>query len=118
MSPPAEPRFEAHPSRQFADWLAEQRVSLAFTTYQAGKLFLVGRQPEGRVSIFERTFNRCMGLWSDGQTLWMSSLFQLWRFENYLPPGQLHQGYDRLYVPQLAHTTGDIDVHDLAVDGQ
>ena len=25
-----------------------------------------------------------MGLWSDGQTLWLSSLFQLWRFENLL----------------------------------
>jgi uncharacterized protein (TIGR03032 family) len=113
----AEPRLEFNASRQFPNWLAEQRISLAFTTYQAGKLFLIGLQPDGRLSIFERTFNRCMGLWSDGQSLWMSSLFQLWRFANYLPPGQSYQGYDRLYVPQAAHTTGDIDIHDLAIDG-
>ena len=37
-------------------------------------------------TVFERTFNRCMGLWADGQTLWLSSLYQLWRFENVLKP--------------------------------
>src|SRR5437764_12631530 len=107
MSAP-QPRLEFQPSRQFPAWLAEQRVSLAFTTYQAGKLFLIGLQPDGRLSIFERTFNRCMGLWSDGQTLWLSTLFQLWRFENYLPPGQAANGYGRLSVPPAAPTTGHI----------
>jgi uncharacterized protein (TIGR03032 family) len=106
------------PSRQFPNWLAEQGVSLAFTTYQAGKLFLVGLQPDGRLSIFERTFNRCMGLHTDGQSLWMSSLYQLWRMENILPEGQVYQGYDRVYVPQVGYTTGDIDVHDVAVDAE
>jgi uncharacterized protein (TIGR03032 family) len=116
VSSSLEPHLEVHASRQFPNWLAEQRLSLAFTTYQAGKLFLVGLQPDGRLSIFERSFNRCLGLWTDGRTLWLSTLFQLWRLENYLPAGQTHQGYDRLYVPQAAHTTGDIDIHDVAVD--
>lgn len=106
------------PSRQFPNWLAEQGISLAFTTYQAGKLFLIGLQPDGRLSIFERTFNRCMGLWADGQTLWMSSLYQLWRMENILPASEGYQGYDRVYVPQVGYTTGDIDIHDVAVDSE
>ena len=113
----AAPQLEITGSRQFTAWLAEQRVSLAFTTYQSGKLFFIGLQPGGRLSIFERTFNRGMGLWGDGQTLWMSSLFQLWRFENILEPGQLANGYDRLYSPTLGYVTGDIDIHDVAVDG-
>ncbi len=46
----------------------------------------------------------------------MSSLYQLWRFENVLAPGQPQDGYDRLYVPQVAYTTGDLDIHDVAVD--
>lgn len=104
-------------SRQFPNWLGEQKLSLAFTTYQAGKLFLIGLAPDNTLSIFERTFNRCMGLCIDGGTLWMSSLVQLWRFENALPRGSTHDGYDALFVPQLAYTTGDIDVHDIAVDG-
>ena len=110
-------RFELTASRQFAAWMAQQQVSLAFTTYQAGKLFLIGLQQNGRLSVFERSFSRSMGLWGDGQTMWMSSLYQLWRFENTLEPGQTIDGYDRLYVPQVAYTTGDLDVHDVTVDG-
>lgn len=103
-------------SRQFPSWLAEQRISLAFTTYQTGKFLLLGLQADGRLSVFERTFNRCMGLCGDGQTLWMSSLSQLWRFENALLPGELYNGHDRLYVPRIAYTTGDLDIHDIAVE--
>jgi len=110
------PQLEITCSRQFPAWLAEQRVSLAFTTYQTGKLFMVGLQPDGRLSIFERTFNRCMGLCGDGQTLWMSTLYQLWRLENVVEAGQaLNDGYDRLFVPQVGYTTGDIDAHDIVV---
>jgi len=116
--PAAAPRFELLSSRQFPQWLAEQRVSLAFTTYQAGKLFLIGLNPEGRLSIFERTFNRSMGLAGDGQTLWMSTLYQLWRLENTLLPGQLAEGYDCFYIPRTAYTTGDLDIHDIGLDAE
>jgi uncharacterized protein (TIGR03032 family) len=109
------PQFTLDVSRQFVDWLAEQKISLGFTTYQSGKLFLLGLKPDGKLAVHERTFNRCMGLWGDGQTLWMSSLYQLWRFQNVLAPGETHEGHDRLYVPMAGHTTGDIDVHDVAV---
>ena len=110
------PKFELLPSRQFPQWLAESNLSLAFTTYQAGKVVFIGLQPNGRLSIFERTFNRCMGLRSNAQSLWMLTLYQLWRFENVLAPGEQHEGYDRMFVPQVAYTTGDLDIHDLALD--
>jgi uncharacterized protein (TIGR03032 family) len=113
-----EPKLAIDCSRQFPEWLAEQRISLAFTTYQSGKLFLIGLRADGRLSVHERSFNRCMGLWAGAQTLWMSSLYQLWRFENALTAGDLHQDHDRLYVPQIGYTTGDLDIHDIAVDGQ
>lgn len=58
-----------------------------------------------------------MGLWGDGQTLYMSTLYQLWRFENVLGAGEASDGYDRVYVPRVAWTTGDVDAHDVAVDG-
>src|SRR5271170_7560719 len=87
----SEPWVEITSDCRFADFLAEQQVSLA---------------------VFERTFDRCMGLWADGQTLWMSTRYQLWRFENTLRPGELYQGHDRLYVPRVGYTTGDLDIHD------
>jgi uncharacterized protein (TIGR03032 family) len=120
------PTLEFSSSADFAGWLSDQRVSLAFTTYEACKLFLVGLQPDGRLNIFERTFNRSMGLCVDrgqspgmpteAQSLWMSSLYQLWRFENLLPANQQHHGYDRVYIPQVGYTTGEINIHDMAVD--
>ena len=109
------PALEILTSRQFTSWLDEIGASLTFTTYQAGKLFLVGVN-EGRISIFERTFNRCMGLHAGPQTMWMSSLYQLWRFENLLEPGQHHRGHDAVFVPRVGYTTGDLDIHDVAVD--
>ena len=112
----AKAHLEIMCSRSFNSWLGEQKISLAFTTYQAGKIFLIGLQPDGRLSVFERTFNRSMGLWANSQTLWMSSLYQLWRFENTLTEREVYQGYDRLYIPQIGYTTGDLDVHDLALD--
>src|SRR5947209_1587561 len=115
----SEPWVEVTGSPRLAGWLAEQQVSLAFTTYQTGKLFLLGRHPEGRLAVFERTFDRAMGLWAsgDGRTLWLGTRHQLWRFEDLLRPGETYQGHDRLFVPMAGHTTGDLDAHDLALDG-
>lgn len=110
-------KLEMAASRQFTSWLAEANASFVFTTYQTGKVFFVGLQPDGRASIFERTFNRCMGLYAAENGLYMSSLYQLWRFENILAEGQVYSGYDRAYLPINGHTTGDLDIHDIAVDG-
>lgn len=110
--------LEISTSRQMLAWLAEQQVSLALSTYQIGKLFSLGLKATGELAVFERTFNRCMGLCTtaDGQGFYLSNLYQIWRFENILPPGQSSNGFDRVYVPQFGCTTGDCDVHDMAVD--
>lgn len=112
--------LELRASRLFSAWLAEaggaKGAALAFTTYQAGKLFLIGTRDDGRLSVFERSFPRCMGLGVDSTdpgVFHMSSLYQMWRFRNFLEAGQTHQDYDAVYVPVLGHTTGDIDVHDI-----
>lgn len=110
------PSLEIDASRQFTSWLAEQQASITFTTYQAGKVFFIGLQPSGKLSVFERTFERCMGLYAQGSTLYMSSLYQLWRFENVLQKGQTNNGYDALYVPQVGYITGDLDIHDVVVE--
>ncbi len=120
QTPPASqspPHLEISTSRQMLAWLAEQKLSLAFTTYQIGKLFFLGLKTSGELSIFERTFNRCMGLCATPNGLWMSSLYQVWRFENLFSQGETQDDHDRLYVPQVGYTTGDLDIHDMAIDG-
>ncbi len=112
-TPPAKPSFELMTSRNFQSWLISQKASIAFTTYQVGKVFMLGTNPDGKIHLTERTFPRCMGLGGNTQTLWMSSRYQVWRFENSLQPGQVYNQYDRIYIPQMAYTTGDLDIHDI-----
>jgi uncharacterized protein (TIGR03032 family) len=114
--PGLEEKFALTSSRHFPEWLASTGGSLAFTTYQAGKLFLIGLQPDGRLAIFERSFPRCMGLGvsRDGQSLVLATEFQIQRFDNILAPGQTAEGgVDALYAPHAAWVTGDLDVHDI-----
>jgi uncharacterized protein (TIGR03032 family) len=114
---PAAPCIEIYTSRQMMSWMKEQDVSIALTTYQVGKLFLLGHKPDGGLSVFERSFNRCMGLCAAEGGFYMSSLYQVWRFVDALGEGATQEGYDSLYVPQVGYTTGDLDIHDMAVDG-
>ena len=53
-----QPWAEVYNSRDFPGWLASQRVSLAFTTYQTAKLFFIGLQPGGQMTDHAWTFNR------------------------------------------------------------
>lgn len=110
------PQLEISASRQFVSWLYEQNLSIVFTTYQAGKIFLIGLNPDGKLSIFERTLDRCMGLYAHGNSLYISTLYQLWRFENILSKGETNNNYDALYTPQVGYITGDLDIHDVVVD--
>ena len=112
---PTGKELEIGTSRQFSSWLAEQGASIALTTYQAGKVFLLGTNPDGQLSVFERTLERCMGLAVHGTSLYISSLYQIWRFEDAVDEGQNKDGYDACYIPQMSYVTGDIDIHDMAV---
>lgn len=100
----------------FTQWLAEMDTSVVFTTYQAGRAFFIGRKQTGDVWAHERAIRQCQGLWTDGQTLWTSSLHTLWRFENSLLPQHLtDKGSDRLFVPREGRVTGRIDMHDIGM---
>jgi uncharacterized protein (TIGR03032 family) len=109
------PQLEINASRQFISWLYEQNLSLVFTTYQAGKVFFVGLEPSGKLGVFERTLERCMGLYANGNSLYISTLYQLWRFENTLAAGEMYDDYDAVYLPQVGYITGDLDIHDIAI---
>src|SRR5262245_25778615 len=103
-------------AQHFESWLGEVRACLVLTTYQRGRLMFIGRKPKGGVRAHERLIEQCQGLWSDGQSLWVSSLYSLCRFENALAPGaRTEKGADRLFVPRETRITGRLDVHDISV---
>ena len=96
-------------------WLHEAQISIAFTTYQTNRLFLVGCKPEGRLAVNERLFDKPMGLYSQNDNLYMACRYQIWHMKNRLTEGETYQGCDCLYVPSIAYTTGDLNVHDVVM---
>lgn len=113
----AAPKLEITTSRQFVSWLAGTGGSLAFTTYQSGKVFLIGGNREAKkLSIFERTLDRPMGMAASGRRLAIASMIQVTTFVDAAEGMATAEGYDAVFVPQVAHYTGDLDVHDLAFD--
>ena len=111
----AEPKLSISPG--FRQWLLDQQVSLAFTSYQTGRLLLAGVDPQGRLAFNKQNYFRAMGLhYADG-TLHLAGVFQIWRLENLLNPGEFAEAaFDCVLVPRAAYTTGYIDAHDLAID--
>ncbi|CAD5949363.1 TIGR03032 family protein [Planktothrix agardhii] len=106
-------------SRHFLEWLHQHQVSVALTTYQTNRLCLIGVQPNGQISTPVWEFERPMGLYVTSERFYLATRYQIWRFENVLENGEiLKEKYDRLYVPRVAYTTGDLDVHDLIADPQ
>lgn len=116
---PASRRLEVEQSRDFAGWLAARRCALALTTGAEGRLVLIGAAPDGRLSVFLRDFDGAFGLHAEGQSLILGTAFQIWRLQNAVAPGRDAAGYDRLFVPRIAYTTGDVRAGDvaLAADG-
>ena len=109
-------KVEKSCSRGLAGWLAQHRLSLAITSYQTGRIYLVGSDQQGRVSFFERIFERAMGVVGNAQRIYLGGLYQLWRFENVLRPNEvIHGQFDKCYVPRNAQTIGDLDIHELGI---
>ncbi len=103
-------------SRGLAAWLAGNNMSLAISSYQTGRVYLVGSDKQGRVSFFERLFERAMGIVGNAQRIYLGSLYQLWRFENVLRSNEIiHGQFDKCYVPRNAQTIGDLDIHELGI---
>jgi len=121
---PQAPQFSVNLSRGFEAWLAGQNASLAVTTYQVGKLIFFGLDGSGKFWSYNRNIGRClgMGVKLDEQTgrardLWVSSDVQLYRMSDVLDPGGVGpKQADALFSPRTSYFTGDLDIHDLAVD--
>ncbi|WPB83908.1 TIGR03032 family protein [Sediminicoccus rosea] len=109
------PPYRVDASPGMATWLRQHDVALALTTYQIGKLFLVGAPDETRLNVTERTFERCLGVAVKGDSLYLAGLNAIYRFANVVPKGQELEGHDAVYVPQVAWYTGDVFAHDVGV---
>lgn len=114
-------KFAADVSRGFTEWLVSEKVSLAVTTYQAGKVLLFGVGTSGKLWMHSRNIGRCLGLAADVDGFWVTSDAQLHRFDRLsIMAGGEASGCDAMYAPRFSYVTGDLDIHDIGcrADGE
>jgi uncharacterized protein (TIGR03032 family) len=105
----------------FLDWLAQSSGALAVSTYQAGKVAMIGWDGRG-ATLLMRQFDKPLGLAAVGHRLALATRHDVTIFANapllahdYIEtePGR----YDALYLPRATYHTGDLNTHDLAIIG-
>lgn len=116
----SEATVEYSTSAGLAQRLGRHNISFAFTSYQSGLLYFIGRNGEGGINVHQSAMPKPMGLCLDGDNgLVMTSAYQIIRFENTLEPGlHINNMFDVCYVPRLMHLTGMLDAHDVGIDNQ
>lgn len=114
-------RVECTATAGFEAWLAQSGGSLAVSTYQAGKVAMIG-YAAGQVTLLMRQFDKPLGLAADGNRLALATRYDLVLLANdallayeYLEgqPGR----YDALYLPRATFHTGDLHTHDIVLQG-
>ncbi len=116
-SPPAKRHVQTSFSRGFADWLIRHRVGLVASTYQAGQVIFIGAQSNGQLVVSAAALARPTGLAAFPQRVYVGCDAEIWRLENVLAADELANGiFDRLYVPRNMQATGELDIHELAVE--
>jgi uncharacterized protein (TIGR03032 family) len=103
-------------SAGFSSFLAGNRISIVVSTYQTGNIFFFGPEKDDHLAVCPIKLLRPMGLYLSGQSLFVGGKYQIWRFNNILPPGVIHEGADRLFVPQVSWTIADMDAHDIVIE--
>ena len=110
-------------SDSFQAWMSRCGGALAVTTYQAGKVAMLGwDERAGQVTLLLRQFNKPLGLAVRGPSIALATRHEVTLFadapllaHDYLEnqPGR----YDALYLPRATYHTGDVNVHDVAFAG-
>ncbi len=115
-------------SDSFQSWMASSGGSFMVTTYQAGKLAVIGWDAAAQqVSLLMRQFQKPMGLapavGAGGRRVALATRHEVVLLadapllaRDYLEPQRGR--YDGLFLPRAGYYTGDLNVHDLAFDAQ
>jgi uncharacterized protein (TIGR03032 family) len=108
-------------SHDLADVLDGVGATLLVSTYQAGKLVVIGSR-RGEVVFSFHNFDRPMGVAIDGpaSTMAVAARNKIWFLRNVpdiagrLSPEETHEA---CYLTRSAHVTGDIQAHEMAFVG-
>ena len=97
--------------------LARLGISLAFTSYQSGLLYMLGRSPQGGAHLHQSAMPKPMGLCLTAQgDMVLTGEAQVIRFANVLTGDQrINRTFDACFMPRTINVTGRLDAHDIGV---
>ena len=99
--------------------LEQLGASVIFTSYQSGLLYLIGRRPEGGISIHHTRVPKPMGICPDENIggFMVAGDYQISRFVNVLNKNEFaNKAFDACYVPRRVYLTGRLDAHDIGIE--
>ena len=91
-------------------------ITIAATTYQGGKVLLVG-QDRGELDIRCKSFPRPMGMCLGENQIYAGmghGIYQFTHFDSARPALESGSAVSRCYLPMNIHYTGDVDIHEMA----
>ena len=105
-------------SPQIPELLSQLNISLAISTYQAGKIVFISPKNKDSLISLPRTFEKPMGFdIKDGQMV-LATKDAVICFENSKDLAKHYpkkpNTYDNLFLPRATYYTGQVDLHDIA----
>ncbi len=109
--------FDCEYSPQFAELLHKLGISLAISTYQAGKVVFLSAVDTDKLIQLPRTFENAMGMAVSKNKLAVSALNNVTVLRNdpdLAPAYPNNKGvYDGIYIPRIIYNTGYLALHDM-----
>jgi len=110
--------FELEYPPQFAELLHKLNISLALSTYQAGKVVLISAFDNDHLIQLPRTFENAMGMAIKDEKLAVATGKNVEILKNSSDLAKIYppkpNTYDSMYMPRATYHTGYLALHDMA----
>lgn len=111
------PPFSSTHSSNLPELLYSLDISIAISTYQAGKVVFLSPKSKEELIQLPRTFNKAMGMTFNNNKLAIATKEEIIIFANHKGLGLTYPKkpavYDNFFVPRATFYTGQVDIHDL-----
>ncbi len=109
-------------NQELAQFFYDMNISVALSTYQAGKVVFISAKSPDRLIQIPRNFDTPMGMAKDKNRFAVSTVDEVIRFTNEPQASNGYQRknksvddkpYDAFFVPTTTHYTGKVHMHDI-----
>jgi len=112
------PDFSSVYTENFPQLLKQLGISLAVSTYQAGKLIFI-REQQGELNTHFKIFQKPMGIALQHGRLSIGTQNAVREYHNVPAVSDKltsENKHDAVYVPRRQHVTGNVDIHEMSFD--